>query len=80
MNAVEQLLDLKAALMQDVTEENLFAFSFVLLDAPLLIPCEFQASDYDPDFSDVSQFKQGTILAWKGPDYKPLTAELAEKN
>ncbi len=80
MNAVEQLLELKAALMQDVTEENLFVFSIALLDAPLFIPCEFQASDFDPDFSDISQFKQGTILAWKGPDHKPVTAELAEKN
>ena len=27
-------------------------------------------SDFDPDFSNISQFKQGTIHAWKGPDYK----------
>ncbi len=79
MNAIEQLLDLKAALVQDVTEENLFAFSIALLDAPIFIPCEFQVSGLDPDFSDISQFKQGTVLAWKGPDFKPVTAELAEK-
>lgn len=79
MNAVEQLLDLKAALVQDVTEENLFAFSIALLDAPVYIPCEFHMSENDPDFSDISQFKQGTILAWKGPDYKPVTVDFAEK-
>lgn len=79
MNAVEQLLDLKAALVQDVTEENLFAFSIALLDAPLFIPCEFQMGKSAPDFSDISQFKPGTVLAWKGPDYKPLTVELEEK-
>lgn len=80
MNAIEQLLDLKAALVEDVTEENLFAFSIALLEAPVYIPCEFQMSENDPDFSDISQFKQGTILAWGGPDFKPLTAELVEKN
>ena len=79
MNAIEQLLDLKAALVEDVTEENLFAFSIALLEAPVYIPCEFQMSENDPDFSDISQFKQGTILAWGGPDFKPLTAELVEK-
>ena len=79
MNAVEQLLDLKAALVQNVTEENLFAFSIALLDAPLFIPCEFQMSEPAPDFSDISQFKPGTVLAWKGPDYKPLTVDFAEK-
>ena len=80
MNAVEQLLDLKAVLVQNCTEENLFAFSIALLDAPLFIPCMFLAGEHDPDFSDFSQFHQGAILEWKGPDYKLITAELAGKN
>ncbi len=80
MNAVDQLLDLKAVLVENVTEENLFAFSIALLDAPLFIPCMFQMSELDPDFSDIAQFVQGTVLAWQGPDYKPVTVELAEKN
>jgi len=79
MNAVEQLLDLKAVLVRETTEENLFAFSIALLDAPLFIPCVFQMGEHDPDFSDITQFKQGTVLAWKGPDFKPVTAELAGK-
>ena len=80
MNAVERLLDLKAALLRDTTEENLFAFSIALLDAPLYIPCTFQLGENAPDFSDIIQFKQGTVLAWEGPAYKPVTAELADRN
>ncbi len=80
MNAVEKLLDLKALLALNTTEENLLAFSIALLNAPLFIPCAFQESEHDPDFSDMTQFKQGTVLAWKGPDFKPVTAELAGKN
>ena len=79
MNAVEQLLDMKAVLLQDLTEENLFAFSAALLKAPLIIPFVFDPDGFDLDLSDLSQFKQGMMIPWKEPVFRPAAVECDDK-
>lgn len=75
MNALENLLDKKAALLNDVTEQNLLAFSIALLGAPLIIPCEFDFKDFNFTSLDPSLLKQGAVIPCAGPEYKTAVAE-----
>ena len=79
MNELENLLDKKAALLNDITEQNLFDFSVALLNAPLFIPCEFDFKDFDIGSLDPSKLKQGTVIPWEGPEYKPAVIEYEDR-
>ncbi len=73
----EKLLDLKAALLNDMNEENLFIFCAALLQARVLIPCEFQTDGLD--VQKLFSCGQGAVIEWKAPEYKPVPVEWEDK-
>ena len=69
----EKMLDLKAVLLNDMTEENLFTFCAALLQARVIVPCEFQMEGFD--IQKLFSCKQGAVVEWEGPEYKPVPVE-----
>lgn len=73
----EKMLDLKAELLKETNEKNLFAFCSSLLQARVIVPCEFEMKGFD--IEKLLSCKQGTVVAWDGPEYKPVYVELDGK-
>ena len=73
----EKMLDLKAVLLNDMNEENLFTFCAALLQARVIIPCEFVTDSFD--IQKLLACKQGAVIEWKEPEYNPVPVEWDDK-
>ena len=78
MNGTDCLMDLKAQLLHEMNEENLFIFCSALLETRVIVPSEFDLDGFD--IQKLFTLKQGDVIEGDALKSRPILVEWDGKN